>query len=156
MVRLFIYFIESENEAEHDSKVLKKQYLIMQRRLWYIISWPAMFLTLTFGLSMIFINPELLNVGYMHIKLTFVFLLVGYHVLCHFIFLQQKKNIIKYSSNKLRIWNEVATLLLVSIVFIIVMKNTLDLFYGIIGFFSFAALLMIGIRLYKRKRAKKG
>ena len=156
IVRLFIYFVEAGSKEENESKILRKQYLIMQKRLWYIISWPAMILTLIFGSIMLIINPDLLIVGYMHIKLTFVFLLVLYHILCHFVFLQQKNYLVKYSSNQLRVWNEVATLLLISIVFIIIMKNTLDLFYGVVGFFSFAVLLMIGIRYYKRKRAKKG
>jgi len=104
---------------------------------------------------MLVVNPDLLKVGYMHLKLSFVFFLIIYHILCHFIFLQQKKKVIKYSSNQLRIWNEVATLLLVAIVFVIVMKNSLDLIYGVVGFFSFAVLLMLGIRIYKRIRSEK-
>ena len=80
MVRLFIYFVEAGSKEENESKILRKQYLIMQKRLWYIISWPAMILTLIFGSIMLIINPDLLIVGYMHIKLTFVFLLVAYHV----------------------------------------------------------------------------
>jgi len=155
MVRLFIYFVEADSRDKNESNILKDQYLIMQKRLWYIISWPAMVLTLIFGSIMLVVNPDLLKVGYMHLKLSFVFFLIIYHILCHFIFLQQKKKIIKYSSNQLRIWNEVATLLLVAIVFIIVMKNSLDLIYGIVGFFSFALLLMLGIRIYKRIRAEK-
>ena len=155
MVRLFIYFVEANFKDEVESNILKNQYLIMQKRLWYIISWPAMILTLIFGTIMLVINPELLKLGFMHLKLSFVFALVVYHLLCHFIFKQQQKNIIKYTSNQLRVWNEVATLLLISIVFIIVMKNMLDLVYGVVGFLSFALMLLLGIRIYKRARAKK-
>ena len=155
MVRLFIYFVEANSKDEMTSSILKKQYLIMQKRLWYIISWPAMILTIVFGSIMLVVNPELLKLGFMHLKLGFVFLLVLYHMMCHFIFLQQKRNRVKYSSNQLRIWNEVATLFLVSIVFIIVLRNELNWIYGVVGFFSLFILLMLGIRFYKRIRAKK-
>ena len=114
-----------------------------------------MILTIVFGSIMLVVNPELLKLGFMHLKLGFVFLLVLYHIMCHFIFLQQKRNRVKYSSNQLRIWNEVATLFLVSIVFIIVLRNELNWIYGVVGFFSLFILLMLGIRFYKRIRAKK-
>jgi len=155
MVRLFIYFSETENENNEVKSILKKQFQIMQKRLWYIISWPAMILTIIFGIMMLILEPGFLDKSYMHYKLSFVFILVIYHLLCHVLFLQQQQNIVKFSSYQLRIWNEVATLLLVSIVFIIVLQNTLDWVYGSIGFLSIAILLMLGIRIYKKLRTKK-
>jgi putative membrane protein len=58
----------------------------------------------------------------------------------------------RYSSNQLRIWNEVATLFLVAIVFLIVLKNSLDMVYGLLGLIAFSVLLMLAIRMYKRIR----
>ena len=52
----------------------------------------------------------LFNSSYMHVKLLFVLFLVIYHLLCHLIYTKQKNNTSKYTSNQLRIWNEVATL----------------------------------------------
>ena len=126
----------------------------MQKRLWYIITWPAMILTIFFGIGMLVINPIFLEIAFMKLKLGFVFVLILYHIQCHFIFLQQKINIVKYSSNFLRIWNEGATLLLVSIVFIVVLKHQLNWVYGTIGFFLFGLILMLGIRIYKYLRRK--
>ena len=155
IVRLFIYFAEAENKPKDIQIILRDQYKIMQKRLWYIITWPAMLLTLFFGIGMLYINPDYLLISYMHIKLTFVLLLVIYHFLCHFIFLKQKNNVSPFSSQQLRIWNEIATLFLVSIVFIIVLKNEFNWIYGTIGFILIALLLMLGIRLYKKIRAEK-
>ena len=53
---------------------------------------------------------------------------------------------------KLRIWNEVATLFLVSIVFIVVLKHSFNWINGVIGFFGTAILLMIGIQVYRKIR----
>lgn len=154
MVRLFIYFAEADLKEDIERKILLKQFKVMQWRLWYIIAWPAMILTMFFGIGMICIKPVFLEMPYMQLKLGFVFLLILYHLQSHFIFLQQKNNMVKYSSNMLRIWNEVATLFLVSIVFIIVLKNELTWIYGTIGFLLFGIILMLGIRLYKKVRFK--
>jgi protoporphyrinogen IX oxidase len=155
IVRLFVYFSETKNLKLDYKQILQKQYKIMQKRLWYIIAWPSMLLTLIFGVSMLFISPAYIKISYIQLKLIFVLILVIYHVLCHFIYLQQQKNIIRFSSNQLRIFNEMATLLLVTIVFIIVMKNSLSWIYGTIGFISISLLLFIGIRIYKKIRLKK-
>jgi len=155
IVRLFVYFSETKSMDTGNKQILQSQYKIMQKRLWYIITWPSMLLTLFFGIAMLFENPELLKFSYIHLKLTFVFILLVYHILCHFLYLQNQRNVISFTSNQLRIFNEIATLLLVSIVFIIVMKNTLSWMYGTIGFISISLLLFIGIRIYKKIRLKK-
>ena len=59
-----------------------------------------------------------------------------------------------WSSTALRIWNEVATLLLVIIVFLVVLKNSMNWIYGTIGFFGVAVSLMLAIKLYKVLREK--
>lgn len=57
-----------------------------------------------------------------------------------------------YSSTKLRIWNEVATLLLFAIVFLVVLKNTMGWIFGVAGLIGLGILLMLGIKWYKRLR----
>ena len=68
--------------------------------------------------------------------------------------LDLKKGKFNWRSNTLRVWNEVATLSLVAIVFIVVYKNSMDWIKGTIIFFGVAILLMILIKLYKRLRIK--
>lgn len=78
-----------------------------------------------------------------------------YHFACHRIYSQLQKNEVKYSSFKLRIWNEVATILLFAIVFLVVLKNEIGWFWGILGLIVFSILLMIGIKIYKKNREKR-
>jgi len=134
---------------------LSKQFKVMEKKLWWIITTPAMILTVAFGITMLFLNPALLKMDWMHLKLTFVALLLVYHFVCQKIMLKLDKDIFTWNSNKLRLWNEVATLSLVAIVFLVIMKNSLNWIYGTIGFFAVAVALMIAIKIYKRYRTKK-
>ncbi len=154
MVRLFVYYAESELNHGKLASDFKKQYLLMQRRLWFIISWPSLILTILFGLITLLSRQYiyLLNEPYMHVKLGFVFLLVIYHIICHKIYLDQKNGVASYSGTLMRIWNEVATLFLVIIIFVIVLRDQLDGLYGSIGFIFFGIVLFLGIKLYKRLR----
>jgi putative membrane protein len=80
MVRLFIYFREATDKAEPEKEILQKQFVIMMQRLWWIITTPAMVLTVVFGVWMLALNPTyLLQAPWMHLKLCFVLLLLIYH-----------------------------------------------------------------------------
>ena len=154
IVRLFIYYVEADKKESEEKRILQNQYKIMQKRLWYIIAWPSMVLTVVFGTWLLILVPGWLSQGFMHVKLTFAFLLLIYHLICHKVFSNLQKEVGSYTSGKLRIWNEVATLFLVAIVFIIELKDSLNWVYGVVGFFSVAILLMLGIKMYKKYRSK--
>lgn len=156
MVRLFIYHVEAQKNESEERLILTRQYRVMEKKLWYVITWPAMILTLIFGTWLIVQNPAYLTLPWMHLKLGFVAFLIIYHLICHRIFIQLKRDVYKWKSFQLRIWNEVATLLLVAIVFLVVMKSSLNWIWGTVGFFAVAILLMIGIRIYKRFSKKEG
>ncbi len=127
----------------------------MSRLLWNVITWPSAVLTLILATSLLVLKPVWLQQPFMHIKLTFVFLLYLYHFSCHYIYKKLQKGEIKYSSTQLRIWNEVATLFLVAVVFLIVLKNELNWIYGTIGFIGFGVILMVAMKIYKALREKK-
>lgn len=154
IVRLFIYHTEAQSKEETEKKVLSKQFKLMESRLWWIITTPAMILTIVFGVWMIVLNPGYLQAPWMHIKLAFVVALLIYHFICQYFLLQMRKDIFRWSSGKLRIWNEVATLCLVAIVFLATLKSTMNWIYGTVAFFGVAILLMILIKLYKNLRKK--
>lgn len=154
VVRLFIYHREAELKSTTEKEILQLQFSLMQWRLWYIITTPAMVLTVVFGTLMLLANPYLLQLPWMQIKLTLVGVLLVYHALCQQIMNQQRTKQNNWSATGLRIWNEVATLLLVAIVFLVEMQDTLSWVGGIVGFFSVGIGLMIGIRLYKKLRSK--
>lgn len=156
IVRLFIYTTEAQEKEEPARQILTEQLQLMQRRLWYIISWPAMIGSYIFG-TWLYLN----NVSYyfsqswMWLKLIAVLVLTLYHFECQSILVQQKKGVYKYSSFKLRLFNELATLMLVAIVFLVVVKSKSGLLWGTLGLLAFAAVLILAASIYKRNRKKK-
>lgn len=154
-VRLFIYQTEANERDEPERTILVEQFKIMQRRLWWIITTPSMVLTILFGLFMIGANPALLTKFYILVKLGFVGLLVIYHLINHKIFNDLSTNKYHWTSGALRIWNEVATLLLLIIVFIIVMGSAISWIYATLGLFAVALLLLLAIRMYQALRKKE-
>ena len=154
IVRLFIYQAEAENKPSPNKEILQAQYKLMSRRLWYIITWPSAILASVFAIWMLILNPGYLVMSWMLIKLGFVGLLILYHLFCQRIFSQFQKNTIKFSSFKLRMFNEISTILLFAIVFLVVLKSTIDWIWGVVGIIGIGILLMLGIKLYKNIRDK--
>ena len=113
---------------------------------------PYMASTITatvFGFWMM-IELNLWSSVWMNVKLGLTLLLWAYHLYTHALYKRLQNDSITWSSKHYRLWNELATLWLVSIVFVVVLKNTMDWIYGTIGFFGVGVLLMLGIRLYRR------
>ena len=152
IVRLFIYHAEALEFDEPKKSILVDQFKIMEKRLWYGITWPSCVLTLLFGSSLLPMFLPLTGQPWLHAKLFFVFLLFLYHLQCGRILHKLHKSEPAPSSQSLRVWNEVATVLLVAIVFLVVLKSLVGLGYGIAGLVLFTGTLMIAIKLYKKKR----
>jgi protoporphyrinogen IX oxidase len=153
IVRLFIYNREAQDKPEPERSLFQNQYNLMIKRLWFGITWPSAVLTLIFGSWMLYLYGSL--PFWLMMKLLFVMLLYLYHFSLHVLYKQQKAGIFKYSSQQLRIWNEVATIFLVAIVFLVVVKQGISLAYGLIGLVLFVLVLMLAIRIYKTIRNKK-
>ncbi len=154
IVRLFIYQTEALERPEQEREILVPQLNLMAKRLWLGITWPSAILTLVFGFWVLSYRWSYLQLGFMQAKLAFVFLLYLYHFKCHQQYRELQNGIAKWSSNRLRIWNEAATLLLFSIVFLIVLKNLVSMVWGVAGLITLGVLLLLGIKLYKRLRGK--
>jgi putative membrane protein len=154
IIRLFIYYKEAEEKTEIEKKILIKQYKLMIKRLWYIITWPSAILATVFAVWLLILQPAWLQESWMHIKLTFVLALFAYHWSCQILYNQIEKGYLKYSSFALRIWNEVATIILFSCVFLVVLKSTFDWIFGVVGIVGVSILLMLGIKLYRKIRNK--
>ena len=153
IVRLFIYHTEAEDKPAVERDVLQKQFIIMERRLWTIITWPAAILATIFGYYMVY-TLDLWSSGWMMVKLGLTTALWGYHIINHIMYKRLQQNTVKWTSTQLRLWNELAAMFLVTIVFVVVLKNGLDWIYGTIGFFALGITLMIAIRIYKRFRER--
>lgn len=152
MPRLIVYIIEVHQKPEPERSILLKQLKMMASRLWYGITWPSAVITLGMGASLIINQPAWLQQGFMHIKLTLVFFLYLYHWSLHVLFKQLQRDEVRYSSQKMRFWNEIATLFLISIVFIIVLKSALSMVWGLVGLLVVTFLITMGIRMYKKYR----
>jgi protoporphyrinogen IX oxidase len=159
IVRLFIYNTEANQKNDLEKSILQKQFAIMIKRLWLGITWPSAILTLIFG-------PWVMFQGNWHntlsepagrwllIKLLFVAALYAYHFTLHKMYKQQLEGIFKYSSQKLRVWNEVATIFLVAIVMLATVKQSLSFVWGLAGLIAFVLVLMSAIKIYKALRVK--
>ncbi len=114
--RLFVYHVESIPGGEAVQK-----FEIMERKLLRFIMNPAMILTWVFGLTMVYLMPDLLKQGWFHVKLTLVVLMSVFHMACA----KWRSDLVKgirKSSRFFRIVNEIPTILMILIVFLVVLK----------------------------------
>ena len=161
IVRLFIYHTEAQERPEPDRSILQRQFRVMIKRLWLGITWPSAVLTLVFGpwvmLEHGWHKVLLSEAGrWLLVKLCFVVLLYVYHFSLHRIYRQEAAGIFRYSSQQLRVWNEVATIFLVVIVMLAVVKQAISWVWGLAGLAGFVLLLMSAIKIYKALRGRAG
>lgn len=157
MPRLFIYHTEAQDsDSEEEKAILSKQFKVMMGRLWKGITIPSAVLTLIFGPWVLF------DIGYhngmpdwLWIKLGFVIGLYIYFFWLHKIYEQQMNAKFKYSSMQLRVINEIATIFLIAIVFLVTVKDGMSFIYGIFGLVVFIMILLSAIRIHKMVRIKK-
>ena len=148
--RLMVYLVEAAARPQAESDIIIPQLQLMMRRLWQIITVPSAVLGLIFGLWMLWINPFLLGKSWMLVKLVFVGLLVLYHIKTYSFYKAFLQGNEQRSGRFFRIWNEGATLILFAVIFLATLKDSIHWIFGLLGLFSLAFLLMLGIRLYKR------
>jgi len=153
IVRLFIYNTEAGEKGNTEKEILRKQFNIMIRRLWLGITWPSAILTIIFGGWVAYLMGAVPT--WLWIKLGLVAILYAYHFTLHRIYADELKGIFRYSSQQLRIWNEVATILLVAIVMLVVVKQNISLLWGLVGLALFIILIMSAISIYKILRSSK-
>jgi len=153
IVRLFIYNTEANEKDSVEKEILQRQFNIMIKRLWFGITWPSALLTIIFGGWVAYLYGNI--PGWLWVKLGFVCGLYAYHFTIHKIYTDEMKGIFKYTSNQLRIWNEVATVFLIAIVMIVTVKTAMSWLWGIIGLLLFTGILVSAIKIYKMIRMKK-
>lgn len=150
MVRLFVYSAEANDKSEPERSILLKQFGLMQKRLWYGITWPSAILTLIFGTWIGILYGSLPT--WLLVKLIFVLGLFIYQLSLQSIFSQQQEENFKWTSQRLRMWNEVATLFLIAIVMLAVVKELLSLAWGLGVLAIVTLLLLLAIKIYKKFR----
>lgn len=152
--RLFVYQIEASQKPSPEKEILGKQLKLMAKRLWFIITWPSAVLATIFAIILLLLQPIWLQQPWMHLKLVFVALLFIYHFKCHQLFKQLQKDTVKWTSNQMRLFNEGSTIILFSIIFIVMLRNTLNWIFGVVGLLLLMIILMLGYKIYQRFRKK--
>ena len=152
LVRLFVYHAEAEQEPEPARTILKKQYELMEKRLYSIITTPGMIVTVAMAIGLISTEPEIMKSSWLHIKLAFVLLLIGYHHYCKRIMKKLAAGECQWTGQQFRVLNEAPTLLLVTIVLLAVFKNNLPLDLTTWLIVGLVVLMAVSIQLYAKKR----
>ena len=115
--RIFVYHSENNNE------IISSVFKTMERKLFYYIMMPAMVLSWIFGLVLIHeIGFEQLDNLWLQLKLILVIFLTAYHFYLGSLLNQLKLDQNKKTSKFYRYINEIPTLLLVLIIFIVIFK----------------------------------
>ena len=116
--RIFVYHVENKGSLE-TCEIFK----VMERRLYNYIMMPAMMLSWIFGLLLIgSIGFDQMTNKWLQIKLFLVIVLTAYHFFLGVCLKKFSLDLNTYSSRFYRIFNEVPTILLILIVFIVVFK----------------------------------
>lgn len=152
LVRLFIYHVEANQEPEPARTILKNQYQIMEKRLYSIITTPGMLLTVAMALGLLTTEPEVLKQTWLHVKLGFVALLLGYHHYCKRLMKQLAVDECRWSSQQLRALNEAPSLMLVVIVLLAIFKNNLPTDITVWVIVAMIIAMVATIQLYAKKR----
>ena len=155
LVRLFVYHAEAFSKEEPARSVLVRQYHIMEVRLYRIITTPAMVLTLLAGIAMLFAVPEYLKEPWIHVKLTLVLILVGYHFYCGNTIAKLQRGVTKTSSQRFRLINELPTVLLIAIILLAVLRGRISMVSLFLIVIATVFILGGATFAYKRYRMRK-
>lgn len=152
--RLFIYQTESLKYQGNERKVLHDHFKLMAKRLLFGITWPSAIMVAVFGFSSAAIFWPWSEHPWLITKLCFVFFLYLYHFSLHWIYNQLKNDRYPLTPMQLRMWNEVSSVFLVAIVFLVIYKSVLQMGYAMVGLVAFILILLLAIKIYKKIREK--
>ena len=158
LVRIFVYYKDTDAFESPKKEILREQYVFMARRLWNIITVPAFVLMTIFGTILILMNPPLLQMSWFQLKIAFLIGLFIYHYWSWKKVLEIKNlqnGELKTANLKLRQANEIATFLLFLVVFTVILKSlTIENWWQLItGFFVIVFVIMMTVKLVNKKKS---
>lgn len=157
LVRILVYYKDTDEFEKNKKEILREQYVFMARRLWNIITVPAGIIMTISGLTLLFLNSGLMKMPWFHLKLTFLIGLSIYHYWCWKKVLQIKNlngNVLPIKNIKLRQANEIATFILFLVVFTVTIKTMVIEYWWqlITGFFVLVVVIMMTVKLVNNKK----
>jgi len=115
--RLFVYHVDATDALSRD------RFRIMERRLYRGIAIPSMIATIALGIWLLTFNWSYYKTaGWMHAKLFFVVLLIGYHHICGAYVRRFAEGRVTRSGRFFRVFNELPVIALIAIVILAVVK----------------------------------
>ena len=155
--RLFVYHTEANDKPDLERLIIQEQFQKMEKVLFNAIMVPAMWLTLISGTILVYWVwwDSFASHGWLHLKLTFVAGLLVYHFVCRKLIVELRTDKFRFTGFQLRLFNEIATIFLFAIVFLVVLKNSVDWIWGIVGLLTFGIVIMSAVRIVKSIREKK-
>ncbi|MEX2320602.1 MAG: protoporphyrinogen oxidase HemJ [Saccharospirillum sp.] len=114
--RLFVYHAMAEDTLS------RERFKVMERKLYRGIMTPSSVVAVALGIAMLVVNPAWLSMGWMHVKLFLVVLLLGYHHACGRLLKRFAADDNRHSHAWYRWFNEAPVLVLVGIVLLVVIK----------------------------------
>ncbi|MBC7367578.1 MAG: CopD family protein [Undibacterium sp.] len=145
IVRLFIYHTEANEELQPKRDILKAQFTLMARRLWLGITIPSMLLTTASG-AWLLTDQDISHTPWLHLKFVLLLPLFLYHFHCGWIRKKLAADVIPFTAPQLRTYNEVATFLLVGIVFTAVTKSVSTGLWSLVGCAAVFVVLVVFLR----------
>jgi putative membrane protein len=148
LVRLFVYHADANRESEPRRGILAPQFALMERRLYGVITTPAMVLSWITGASMLYLQPGMLGEPWLRAKLVLVLLLSAYHGLCKKVMRELGAGATSRTGEYFRVANEGPTLVLVLVSVLVIFKSAAN--FGQLGW-TFAGVLLsiyLGFKAY--------
>ena len=143
LVRLFVYHSQSKEET------INCQLAIMEKRLLKGIGNPAMLASLVFGIWLVVLNPSLGAQPWFFVKVIVVIILLAYHMYCGALRKKLATNTSTKSSHFYRIFNELSTILMILIVFLVETQNITTSF---IAALIWSMLIFVIFKLFFKKK----
>jgi len=149
-VRVFVYHRAALALWEPDRGVLTRQYTRMARRVWSFIAWPSLIGMGVCGVVTLYLRPDLLSRSWTQALLGLAALLVVYHVANQRLLGRLERHESVWSTFRMRLWGQGATLLLAGFAAILTMRE-LAWYYGVLGLVVLGAVLVVVLRAGGKK-----
>lgn len=116
LYRFFVY------HADETEDVVKNRFVLMEDKLYRIITYPAMWVSLMMGSAMVGLQPYLLETHWFRLKIILFLLLIAVTLWAGSLRKQLSSGSCRISSRQFRFINEIPTLLMIGIVFLVILK----------------------------------
>ncbi|MEO8591232.1 MAG: CopD family protein [Flavobacteriales bacterium] len=151
IVRLFVAHREALAKWEPDRAILSKQFGLLQRRALYYLIWPSLIAVFLLGCWLVAQRPGVLKLPFMQVGLGIVAMLAAYHLTVQRIYGRLKRGELRWSALQLQLWAQGATILLVAVILVALMRDRLTWVWGSLGLVVVGGLVMMAIASVRKR-----